>query len=239
MKNILVTGSSSGIGKAITEQLIKAGYHVIGIARRASSLKYCKSHYTAFDQDLSSLDDLPSFLKNLTLQFPVIEGIVFNAAVGQFGKFEEFSYRQIQSAFELNLMSHLFLARAYVPLMKKQRKGSLIFIGSEAALQGKSQGTLYCAAKFAMRGFTQALREECRKSHIRVCLINPGAVLTPFFDALHFKPKDEDSAYCHPQEVASLIVQQLNTRSSFVLEEINLAPIHPKIEKKNKMALDT
>ena len=66
-------------------------------------------------------------------------------------------------------------------VMKKIGKGDVIFIGSEAALNGSRKGTIYCASKFALRGFAQALRDECSKSSIRVTIINPGMVKTGFF----------------------------------------------------------
>ena len=64
-------------------------------------------------------------------------------------------------------------------------------MGSEAALAGTAQGSLYCAAKFALRGLAQALRAECARAGIRVTLVNPGMVQSPFFDELDFRPGPE------------------------------------------------
>ena len=105
--------------------------------------------------------------------------LIFAAGVGQFGSLEEFSYDQIQALMTINFTSPVLLTRALLPSLKRKTRADLIYIGSEAALKGSRKGAIYCASKFALRGFTQALREECSTDKVRVCLINPGMVLTP------------------------------------------------------------
>ena len=80
------------------------------------------------------------------------------------------------------------MTRALIPLMKKQKKGKIIFIGSDSALQGGKQGSIYSVAKFGLRGFSQALRDECAKSKVHISIVNPGMVRTDFFDELSFSP---------------------------------------------------
>ena len=108
--------------------------------------------------------------------------------------------------------------------MKRARHGHLIFTGSEAALTGTQKGSLYCAAKFALRGFAQALRAETARSGLRVTLINPGMVQSPFFDELDFQPGDDADNYILPEDVAEVITQALMARDGTVIDEINLSP---------------
>ena len=103
-------------------------------------------------------------------------------------------------------------------------------MGSEAALTGTAQGSLYCAAKFALRGLAQALRAECARAGIRVTLVNPGMVQSPFFDELDFRPGPEPDNYILPEDVAEVIVQALTARDGTVLDEINLSPQKKVIE---------
>ena len=103
-------------------------------------------------------------------------------------------------------------------------------MGSEAALRGTRRGSVYCASKFALRGFAQALREECAASGIRVTTINPGMVLTPFFDDLDFGPGQEPANYVLPEDVADLVITILSTRSGTVFDEVNLSPLKRVIE---------
>jgi NADP-dependent 3-hydroxy acid dehydrogenase YdfG len=83
-----------------------------------------------------------------------------------------------------------------------------------------------------MRGFAQALREECGGSGIRVGIVNPGMVKTPFFDDLDFAPGDREDNYVEPADVASGIVWMLNSRPGTVIDEINLSPLKKVIVKK-------
>ena len=108
--------------------------------------------------------------------------------------------------------------------MKRARHGHLIFTGSEAALTGTQKGSLYCAAKFALRGFAQALRAETARSGLRVTLINPGMVQSPFFDELDFQPGKDADNYILPEDVAEVITQALMARDGTVIDEINLSP---------------
>ena len=143
---------------------------------------------------------------------------------------EQFSYEQIRALIDLNFTSHVFVARAFLPVLKKVGRGHLVFMGSEAALAGTAQGSLYCAAKFALRGLTQALRAECARAGIRVTLVNPGMVQSPFFDALDFRPGPAPDNYILPEDVAEVVVQALTVRNGTVLDEINLSPQKKVIE---------
>ena len=97
-------------------------------------------------------------------------------------------------------------------------------MGSEAALTGKKKGTLYSAAKFGLRGFAQALRDEVGTSGVGVSVINPGLVRTPFFDNLDFEPGDRENNAIAPEDIAKIVLELLGTRSGTIIDEINLSP---------------
>ncbi|MEM1283733.1 MAG: SDR family oxidoreductase, partial [Chlamydiota bacterium] len=185
---VIVTGASRGIGSAITDRLTKSGCKVVGIARSFNESHKELPRFTPYSLDLSVVDNLPESLKSLAKKHSGVDTLICNAGQGLFGNLEELSYEQIQQLMNINFLSHVYLVKAFLPQMKQAKKGNIILIGSEAALAGRRQGSIYCASKFALRGFTQALREECASSGIRVTLINPGMVQTSFFDDLHFSP---------------------------------------------------
>ena len=122
-------------------------------------------------------------------------------------------------------MSHVIVTKLFLPVLKKQGCGDIVFTGSEAALQGARQGSVYCASKFAIRGFAQALREECAKANIRVTLINPGAVRTAFFADLHFEPGPKPENAIEPEDIAKVLIMVLQARAGTVFDEINLSPL--------------
>ncbi|MBI4585673.1 MAG: SDR family NAD(P)-dependent oxidoreductase [Planctomycetes bacterium] len=224
-KTILVTGASSGIGRAICERLLAEGHQVLGVARDFKKLPSSHPRFQAFFIDLSALPALPERLQAVAEAHPQVEAIVFNAGRGLFGSLEQLSPAQIRSLIDLNFTSHALLARAFLPALKKRGEGDLIFIGSEAALRGRRMGSIYCASKFALRGFAQALREECAASGVRVAVINPGMAQTPFYDGLDFAPGPEPANYLEPADVAQAVSLILAARPGTVFDEINLSPL--------------
>jgi len=229
-KTIIVTGASSGIGKAACEFLLEHGHKVIGIARRDASIKH--ENFQSLHFDLSDLEQLPIFLESLVKSHPQIDALVCNAGRGQFGSLEEFSYDQIQKLMDLNFTSHAFMARAIIPEMKRNKSGRIIFIGSEAALEGSRMGSIYCASKFAIRGFAQALRDEGSKSGIQVSIINPGMVKTEFFSNLSFTHGDDTTHYIEVSDVARTIQFAIESRPGTVIDEINLSPLKNVVQTK-------
>lgn len=231
-RNVLVTGAGSGIGRAVARNLLQQGHHVIGMSRDCGKFTRHMEGFSSVQLDLSQLNDLPQKLRELEQTFPEIDAVVFCAGMGQFGSVEEFSYTQIEALMTINFTSQAFLTRALLPSLKRKEHSDLIFIGSEAALKGSRKGAVYCASKFAIRGFTQALREECGKSNVRVCLINPGMVKTAFFEQLSFEHGDDESNAILPEDVAEAVSYVLNSRAQIVIDEINLSPLNKVVKFK-------
>ena len=224
-RHILVTGASSGIGRAICEKLLPLSAQLTGLARDFGKFSPEDKRFPPAPIDLANLDALPDQLKRLSAGLPQPpDTLICNAGSGAFGHIEQFSYSQIRALTDLNFTSHAFIARSFLPAMKQAGRGDIIFIGSEAALRGGRKGSLYCAAKFALRGFAQSLREECAGAGVRISLINPGMVKTPFFDKLNFAPGDEPDNYLLPGDVAEAVALILQSRPECVFDEINLSP---------------
>ena len=231
-RTVLVTGASSGIGRAIARNLLLQGHHVIGVSRDSRKFTREWDGFSPVQLDLSRLPDLPAKILEIQQRFPDIDAVVFSAGMGHFGSLEEFSYAQIEQLMTVNFTSQVFLTRALLPRLKQKPGSDLIYIGSEAALKGARKGSIYCASKFALRGFTQALREECGKSNVRICLINPGMVKTGFFQQLAFEPGDDETQYLLPSDVAETVSYVLNSRNQIVIDEINLNPLNKVVKFK-------
>ncbi len=231
-RTILVTGVSSGIGLAVAEQLLKYGHTVLGIARRANQVLAKYPRFVSIVLDVSQLDVLPQKIKELQQAYPALDAVIFCAGKGQFGAIEQFSYEQIDTLMTLNFTSQVYLTKALLPDFKRKAQSDLIYIGSEAALKGSRNGAMYCASKFALRGFTQALREDCGKSNVRVSLINPGMVKTPFFNELSFEPGDHQSNSITAENVSEAVIYVLNSPTNMVIDEINLSPLNKVVKFK-------
>jgi len=231
-RRVLVTGASSGIGRKIAETLLIQGHKVIGLSRDCQQFTTPHSQFISIEIDLANLKLLPQLAINLGKTYPDIDTIIFAAGYGQFSSLEEFSYAQIETLMTVNFTSNVFLTRALLPMLKRKSRADLIYIGSEAALHGSRKGSIYCASKFALRGFTQALREECGQRGVRISLINPGMVKTAFFDNLSFQPgADPDNAIL-PEDIAETVDYILNSNAKMVIDEINLNPARKVIDFK-------
>lgn len=230
IKTAIITGASKGIGLAITKKLLLEGWKVIGIARTFNFPKH--ERFIPYELDLGAIKDLPQALKCLKKEYPDIHALICNAGKGHFGSLEELSFEDMRSLMDLNFLSHTYLIKEFLPTMKKNKKGRIILIGSEAALQGKRMGSIYCASKFALRGFAQALREECSTCNIPVTMINPGMVQTDFFKELQFSPGDSYLEHILPEDIAETVSLVLNGREGTVFDEINVSPQKKRIHRK-------
>ena len=231
-KCVLVTGSSSGIGYEITSKLLDLGAKVIGIARNHEKSNLENKNYITYNCDVSVRQELEILLKQILKNHPQINCLISNAGSGVFGPIENFSTLQIDNFMATNLTSHIVITKLLLPHFKTNKIGDIIFIGSEAGLLGAKNGSLYCAAKFGLRGFSQALIKDVAKNNIRVSIINPGMVRTAFFDNLNFEPGIDVANAINIKDISSTVTYLLNLNRNTIVDEINLSPSKKAIKIK-------
>lgn len=224
VKTILITGASSGIGLAASKKLLSDGYAVIGVSRRGETTAIKHEQYSSITCNLSDFKQIERQIIPLLESDLALAGAVFCAGQGYFGSLEQLDFSKVEALIHLNLLSPMFLSKLLMPYFKKRKAGRLVFIGSEAALQGAKNGTAYCASKFGLRGFVQSLSAEARQAGINISIINPGMVDTPFFADLHFQPGDHPSNSISPETLADCISDCIKADSNSVIDEINLSP---------------
>ena len=223
VKQALVTGASSGIGLATVRRLLAQDYQVTGISRRGQVAGLGEDNFHPLGLDLGDLASVEDELGKL-LRRRQFDCFVHAAGRGDFGSIEQFSRLQIEESMRVNLLSGMIICRSLVPSMRRQGQGHIVFIGSESALQAGRKGALYSAAKFGLRGFSQALREDCAAQGIRVSLVNPGMVRSPFFDDLGFAPGALAENAIDVDDVAAVVEQILQSSTDIVIDEVNLTP---------------
>jgi 3-hydroxy acid dehydrogenase/malonic semialdehyde reductase len=233
-RKVVVTGASSGIGRETVLQLLNAGHEVIGMARDFSRMEVDSGRFQAIEIDFACVEPSAETLLGVAKKLSGITDVVCCAGRGRFGSLEEFSFAQIRELMDINFISQAYVVRAFLPQVKQHGDGSILLVGSESALSGSRRGAVYCASKFALRGFAQALREECSGSKVRVGIVNPGMVKTPFFDDLDFAPGDNPENYLEAKDVADALVWMLSSRAETVIDEINLSPLKKVIVKKTQ-----
>ena len=231
-ETILVTGARSGIGAAVCRSLLDQGYAVVGLSRSISDTAFENANFSALRCDMCDHASLASQIKVLLKTDIDLAGAVFCAGSGYFGGLEQLDFTKVEALLNLNLLSPMFLSKLLIPGLKRRGAGHLIYLGSEAALQGARNGSAYCASKFGLRGFVQSLREECRQSGLSVSLINPGMVDTPFFDDLQFTPGEDASNRISPEAVAACVASIFASEANSIIEEINLSPRNKVVRNK-------
>ncbi|MFN3235272.1 MAG: SDR family NAD(P)-dependent oxidoreductase [Gammaproteobacteria bacterium] len=232
MNKIIVSGSTSGIGRSIAEKLLAENYEVVGLGRDHSKFQSDSRNYHPYVVDFSDITTLEVNLKKVAQDHPDSLGLICSAGFGRFGELEQFSVSQMQEMMNVNFLSQAVLAKVFLPGMKKREEGKVIFIGSEAALSGEKKGSIYCASKFALRGFSQSIRKECANANISVTMINPGFVDTPFFDRLNFQPEDPKQHAISPSSISDAVLHVLQAEPHCVFEEINLQPLRKRVKQK-------
>ena len=228
---ILITGASSGIGKAIAKNLLEEGHLVIGLSRTCSIKHKNYIHYT---EDISNIPKLISCLDKIIKDHKNISVVVSNAGAGKFEFLDNLSEKQITEFINLNLLSHIILTKKVLPLFKKKKKGYIIFMGSEASTEGSKKATLYSSAKHGLMGFAKSLKAECNKAGIRVSIINPGMVRGKFFDSLDFAPGEDRENAIQNKDIADLVSFLIKTNKNINYFDINLSPLKKVIKFKKK-----
>ena len=208
IKTALVTGSSSGIGKAIYENLKENGFKVYGLSRKDSEIT-C---------DLQDSVTLERKVKEL-LKKSDIDLLINCAGVGVFEPLEEISAKKIEELIAVNLKAPILLCNLCLRSLKR-RKGHIINISSIEATKHSKFSALYTATKSGLRDFSLSLFEEVRKSGVRVTSINPDITKTAFFDNLKFEPSDEKESYIDPKEIAEEVLKII--QSPFVTTDITI-----------------
>ena len=174
----LVTGASSGIGRATTKALQQAGYRVFGTSRRARGETV--DGITMLACDVTDEASVKQAVAEVLRQAGRIDLLVNNAGIGLLGAAEESSSAQAQALFDVNVFGVTRVTNAVLPAMRAQGQGRIINISSILGLIPSPFNALYSSTKHAVEGYSESLDHEVRTQGIRVVLVEPGVTKTAF-----------------------------------------------------------
>jgi NADP-dependent 3-hydroxy acid dehydrogenase YdfG len=213
-KVVLITGGSKGIGFADAELFLKQTTKVAfcGIIKKEvdAARKALEKHGEVFAKtvDLRNEKETRIFAEEVISRYGRVDILVNNAGIlPRRGDFSKNAYSQIIDTVDTNLKGLMFMTRAVIGHMLKRKSGVIINMSSQAGLQGYSEMAVYCATKFGIRGFSEALSEELIGKGVRVYVICPGAVKTD----LNADFTGEKAIGIPPEEVAELVVNIAET----------------------------
>ncbi|MCY1046183.1 SDR family oxidoreductase [Corallococcus sp. bb12-1] len=179
----LVTGSSTGFGRATVRRFARAGWNVIATLRTPEAGRefHGLDNVLVTRLDVQDGASITSAVEAGIARFGAIDALINNAGFGLYGVFESTPREKVAEQFDVNLFGLMDVTRAVLPQMRRQRSGVILNITSGAGVFGVPMSSLYCASKFAVEGFSEALSYELVGMGITVKLIEPGGVLDSQF----------------------------------------------------------
>ncbi|HEX8705246.1 MAG TPA: SDR family oxidoreductase, partial [Myxococcaceae bacterium] len=205
-KVVLITGASSGIGKACAELLTAEGHTVYGTSRRPSATP---PGYRMLEMDVTRDDSVQSAVKAILAESGNIDVVVNNAGYALAGSIEDTTLEEAQQQLDTNFMGTVRVCKAVLPSMRARGSGLIINVSSLGGAVGLPFQGFYSASKFALEGFTESLRQEVAPFGIQATLIQPGDVRTLITDnRIQARQSAPGSAYRACFEAALRIIEK-------------------------------
>lgn len=179
----LITGASSGIGKAVAEALARRGFQVFaGVRRPEAADALIGADITPLSLDVTSDEGVSAAIQTVLEQAGRIDVLVNNAGYGQYGSAEDVALAEAQRQFDVNVFGLMRVTRAVLPAMRRQGAGRIVMISSVAGRVSTPFGGWYSASKHAVEALSDALRLEAAPFGIQVTVVQPAAIKTGFDD---------------------------------------------------------
>lgn len=229
MKIALVTGATSGIGRAFVETLLNKNYIVYGIGRDFSKNIIENKNFIPISCDLRKLDEIQGHLNNLkNIDFSLI---INSAGLGYFAPHEELNISKIRDMISVNLQAPLIISQFFLRTLKKN-KGTIINISSVTAKKISPLGAAYSATKAGLSHFGESLFEEVRKYGVKVVTLHPDMTKTDFYRDNFFDCDDNRESYIDVVDLANTLDFILNQNENIVFTDITIKPQKHNIKKK-------
>ena len=214
-KIVVITGTSSGIGKAAAIEFAKRGAKLAIVSRRKEKLEELQKSLEQFSTevlvcpcDVSDKEDVKKMSDAVLEKFGKIDILVNNAGFAIYGMVTNLTIEQIESQMQTNYFGMMYCTKNFLPILQQQNSGHIVNVASVAASFGLPGIAPYCASKFAMLGFSEGLKHELKGTNIGVTVVSPIMVRTNFFDHESFAkmPKYSPTSL-DPKTVASAIIR--------------------------------
>ena len=183
-KTWFITGAGRGLGAEIAKAALRAGDRVVAGGRHRAAvndrLGPNSDRLLSVELDVNNEAQAQAAVDAAVARFGAIDVLVNNAGYGHLGLFEETTAQDAQVQFGTNLFGVFSVTRAVLPVMRAARKGRIFNVSSLAGMRGLAFGSLYCASKFALEGFSESLAQEVAPFGIRVTIVEPGPFRTDF-----------------------------------------------------------
>ncbi len=225
----LITGGSSGIGRAVAQSLVACGARVAITGRDQGRLTKTARDLGVhpINADVAVEADVERTYREVLQQFGDLDILVNNAGIGVFKNLVDFDRKDFEAVFATNVTGAMLMAREAAKHFVKRQRGNIVNIASTAALRGAPNGTAYYASKFALRGMTECWRAELRRHNVRVFLINPSEVLTNFSARAGLTQK-ENASKLRSEDIAHVVKAMLEMDDRGFAPELSIFATNPQ-----------
>lgn len=215
-RTILITGASSGIGKATALLFSENGWNVIATMRNPAEAKYFEGIQNIFTVplDVESSQSSSDAIEKGVEKFGQIDLLVNNAGYAQYGVFESFSEDKIIRQFEVNVFGTMRVTKSILPVFRKQGRGMIINVTSGSGRFAVPLMSLYNASKFALEGFSESVSYELASQNISVKIIEPGSTASNFHHTLEQSTMGNHTPESYTDYVARLNAVMENVRQN-------------------------
>jgi 3-oxoacyl-[acyl-carrier protein] reductase len=224
----LVTGGSEGIGRAIAEALAAEGGDVVITARRRELLEATAKELGVgwICGDVGREEDAVRTVREFVERHGRIDILVNNAGFGTFAKLVDTDLAALEAVYRTNVYGAFLMAREAARHFVRQESGHLVNISSTSGTKGSAGGTAYASSKFALKGMTECWRDELRRHNVRVMLVNPSEVVTPFANKAGYR-QEASQRKLRPREIADAVLGALKMDPRGFLPEFSVFATNP------------
>ena len=225
----VVTGGGSGIGRAVAERMVRAEGKVMICGRNGQKLEKTAEQIGADFRvaDVSSEKDIAALFEAALSRFGSLNVLINNAGFGSFAPLLEVDPAGMRGVWETNVLGAAIAAReAARTFIRQKTAGNIINVASTAGQRGFAGGTSYVASKFALRGMTECWRAELRQHDIRVMLISPSEVQTPFFESSG-RARRLSERKLQASDIADAIMAMLSMEDRAFITELSVWATNP------------
>lgn len=224
-KSAVVTGAATGIGRALVEAMGKYGMNILAVDVDGHGLQDLKREWksngqiSVMEADVRDAVSMNGAADRAVAEFGSLDVWVNNAGLARHKPIDQITAEDVDLVIDVNLKGTIYGSKAAMQKMKMVGRGHIVNIISTASLRGVPTESVYCSAKWGVRGFTQALQEEGAAAGIRVTAVLPGGVETGFWKDAR-EGGTEMQNFLKPTDVAGAVMQCLGTSGQCVMREI-------------------
>jgi 3-oxoacyl-[acyl-carrier protein] reductase len=225
----VVTGAGRGIGRAIAEALVREGTRLVINGRDAARLQEAAralgGGVEVVAGDIGDEAVASRLVETAVSQFGRLDVVVNNAGIGHHGRLEDMDPAEFDRVYRTNVRAPFLVMKAAIPVMRRQKSGTLVSLASLAGRNPVPMRAAYAATKWAMIGLSRSVLQEVRKDGIRVIILEPGSTLTEFgHDPAKMAQAEK---LVRPEDVAAVLIASLKLPDRATVSEIEIRPTDP------------